>query len=147
MESEWARLLVWTQCVGNRREITLKGHLRALPTEIISPAKRRSSRKWRPTNGPADRLATKFPKIQGLMSFALGCSYYWAGQHEPSSFSRAAPSTKTSFVLDFSSSLKLMDDWAAKVDQYLAYGGLWYFADCGKLLGIPTLGPVWQQVG
>ena len=22
-----------------------------------------------------------------LMSFAMGCSYYWAGQHEPSSFS------------------------------------------------------------
>ena len=48
------------------KQYVLKGHLRALPTEIISPAKWRSNRKWRPTVGPADRLATKFPKISSF---------------------------------------------------------------------------------
>ena len=52
--------------VAKHKKCPLKGHLRALPTEIISPAKWRSNRKWRPTNGPADRLATKFPKISSF---------------------------------------------------------------------------------
>ena len=86
----------------------LKGHLRALPTEIISPAKWRSYRKWRPTNGPADRLATKFPKIS---------SFWWVLQWAAAtagpgnmSLRASAPRKHRSFSF-FSSSLKLMDDW------------------------------------
>ena len=91
--------------------LKLKGHLRALPTEIISPAKWRSNRKWRPTNGPADRLATKFPKIS---------SFWWVLQWAAAttgpgnmSLRASAPSTETCDIVRsrFSSSLKLMDDW------------------------------------
>ena len=93
----------------------LKGHLRALPTEIISPAKWRSNRKWRPTNGPADRLATKFPKIS---------SFWWVLQWAAAttgpgnmSLRASAPSTgnivRSRFFV-FSE----VDGWlAAKVDQ------------------------------
>ena len=56
----------WSGKERSRGKDVLKGHLRALPTEIISPAKWRSNRKWRPTVGPADRLATKFPKISSF---------------------------------------------------------------------------------
>ena len=113
----------------------LKGHLRALPTEIISPAKWRSNRKWRPTNGPADRLGTKFPKISSfwwVLQWAAATT--WAGQHEPSSFSPQHRKHR-SFSF-FSSSLKLMDDWPPRSTSrlYPAYGGLWYFAERGKLL-------------
>ena len=51
---------------------SLKGHLRALPTEIISLANWRTNRKWRPTNRPADRLATKFRKISSFDEFCTG---------------------------------------------------------------------------
>ena len=71
----------------------LKGHLRALPTEIISPAKWRSNRKWRPTNGPwpADRLATKFPKISSFWWVLQ-----WAAATGPGNMSlrASAPSTE-----------------------------------------------------
>ena len=114
---------------------TLKGHLRALPTEIISPAKWRSNRKWRPTNGPVDRLATKFPKIS---------SFWWVlqwaaattgpGNMSLSSFSPQHGNLWHQFVLVFFV-FSEVDGWlAAKVDQYPAYGGLWYFAERGKLL-------------
>ena len=89
--------------------LLLKGHLRALPTEIISPAKWRSNRKWRPTNGPADRLATKLPKIS---------SFWWvlqwaAATTGPGNMSlwASAPSTENIVLVFFSSSLELMDDW------------------------------------
>ena len=67
-----------------------------------------------------------------LMSFAMGCNYYWAGQHVRAS----APSTENIFRSRFfSSSLKLMDDWPPRSTSrlYPAYGGLWYFAERGKL--------------
>ena len=97
----------------------LKGRLRALPTEIISPAKWRSNRKWRPTNGPADRLATKFSKIS---------SFWWVFQWAAAATSRStgpgnmslrdsAPSAENivrSRLFVFSE----VDGWlAAKVDQ------------------------------
>ena len=105
----------------------LNGHLRALPTEIISPAKWRSNRKWRPTNGPADRLATKFPKIS---------SFWWVLQWAAAttgpgnmSLRASAPAQKLvtrhhSFSF-FSSSLKLMDDWpprSTSIRRMEAYG-------------------------
>ena len=114
----------------------LKGHLRALPTEIISPAKWRSNRKWQPTNGPADRLATKFPKISGFW-WVLQWAAATTGPGNmswPSSFSpqhRNLWHRSFSFFFVFSE----VDGWlAAKVDQYPAYGDLWYFAERGKLL-------------
>ena len=63
----------------------------------------------------------------------MGCNYYWAGQHEPSSFSPQHRKHR-SFSF-FSSSLKLMDDWPPRSTSslYPAYGGLWYFAERGKL--------------
>ena len=51
----------------------------------------------------------------------------WAFELQP-------PAQKTSFVLVFFV-FSEVDGWlTAKVDQYPAYGGLWYFAERGKLL-------------
>ena len=69
-----------------------------------------------------------------LMSFAMGCSFYWAGNM---SLRASAPSTENIVRSRFfSSSLKLMDDWPPRSTSRLhpAYGGLWYFAERGKLL-------------
>ena len=97
-------------------ELNLKGHLRALPTEIVSPTKWCCNRKWRPTNGPADRPATKFPKISSFDEFCTGCSHLgkrWA-------FSRAN-NTKNIVLVFFVCSE--VDGWlAAKIDHYLTYG-------------------------
>ena len=92
------------------------------PPPPISPAKWRSYRKWRPTNGDQPTGKSRnFRNFQVLMSFALGCSYCWAGQHEPSSFRpRHRKHPSFSFFFVFSEVVGLAD----KIDQYLAYGGL-----------------------
>ena len=110
----------------------LKGHLRALPTEIISSAKWRSNRKWLPTIGPADRLATKFPKISSFDEFCTGLQLLLS--RATSVFELQSPAQKTSFVLLFFIFSEVGGWLPAKVDQYLVYGGLWYFAERGKLL-------------
>ena len=64
------------------------------------------------------------------------CSYYWAGQHEPSSFSPQHRKHRSFSFFSSSLNSKLMDDWPPRSTSrlYLAYGGLWYFAERGKLL-------------
>ena len=116
-EVRWWVLLTWWEVLLGVlvTYLRLKGHLRALPTEIISPAKWRSNRKWRPTNGPADRLATKFPKIS---------SFWWvlqwaAATTRPGSMSLRASAPSTANTVRFRFFVfSEVDGWlAAKVDQ------------------------------
>ena len=120
----------------------LKGHLRALPTEIISPAKWRSNRKWRPTNGPADRPATKFPKIS---------SFWWvlqwaAGTTGPGNISlrASAPSTENIVRSRF---FRLLWSWWMIGRQGRPVPGVWRPMVLRGTWKASTLVPVWQHVG